>query len=236
MAIEEQHRQSAFSIFNFQFYIRVVRWCFARFYREFAWTYNVVAALVSRGYWPRWTLAALPFARGRLLELGCGTGNVQLELARRRWPALGLDASPQMLAITRRRLARAGLAAPLLRAEAQAIPLPAASCDTVLATFPTEYIFDPRTLAEVRRVLAPGGRLLIVDAASFTGDGLYERLVELAYRLTLQRPPRADAQPADVRLPPLERAGFATRTHWQAVGASQVMVLEAWPAGATPRP
>ena len=232
MAIEEQHRRSAFSILNSQFFIRFVRWCFARFYREFAWTYNAVAALVSRGYWPRWTLAALPFAKGRLLELGCGTGNVQLELARRRSPAIGLDASLQMLALTRRRLARAGLAAPLLRAQAQAIPLPNASCDTVLATFPTEYIFNPRTLAEIRRVLAPGGRLLIVDAARFTGDGPYERLVDLAYRLTLQGSARHHAPPPDVRVPPIERVGFATRTHWQTVGASQVMVLEAWVAGA----
>jgi ubiquinone/menaquinone biosynthesis C-methylase UbiE len=214
----------------------LIRWCFARFYREFAWTYDAVAALVSRGLWPRWTLAGLPLARGRLLELGCGTGNAQLELARRRWPALGLDASPQMLALTRRRLAGAGLRAPLVRAMAQAIPLPAASCDTVLATFPTEYIFDPRTLAEIRRVLAPAGRLLIVDAARFTGDGPYERLVDLAYRLTLQGSTRRDAPPPDVRLPALERAGFATRTHWQTVGASQVMVLEAWAAGATPIP
>jgi ubiquinone/menaquinone biosynthesis C-methylase UbiE len=213
-----------------------MRWCFARFYREFAWTYDAVAAIVSRGLWRRWTLAGLPLARGRVLELGCGTGNAQLELAERGWPAVGLDASPQMLAITRRRLARAGLRAPLLRAVAQAIPLPDASCDTVLSTFPTEYIFDPRTLAEIRRVLAPGGRLLIVDAARFTGDGPYERLVDLAYRLTLQGTTRHDAPPPDIRLLPLERAGFATRTHWQTVGSSQVMVLEAWPAGATPHP
>ncbi|MBC8075827.1 MAG: methyltransferase domain-containing protein [Chloroflexales bacterium] len=228
MRIDEHHRRSAFSILNSQFFISFVRWCFARFYREFAWTYNAVAALVSRGYWRRWTLAGLPFARGRLLELGCGTGNVQLELARRQWPTVGLDASPQMLALTRQRLARAGLASPLVRAVAQAIPLPPASCDTVLATFPSEYIFDPQTLAEIRHVLVPNGRLLIVDAARFTADGPYERLVDLAYRLTLQGSTRSSAPPPEMRLPPLERAGFATRTHWQTVGKSQVMVLEAW--------
>src|SRR5581483_7415360 len=86
-------------------YTRAIRWCFARFYREFAWTYDAVAAAVSGGRWPDWGRAALPYLRGRVLELGCGTGNLQRALAQYPgvgWP-IGLDASPQMLAITRRK-------------------------------------------------------------------------------------------------------------------------------------
>jgi ubiquinone/menaquinone biosynthesis C-methylase UbiE len=210
---------------------RLIRWCFARFYREFAWTYDAVAFAVSRGYWRRWALAGLPLAQGRVLELGCGTGFAQYELARQGRPRVGLDASPQMLGHTTQRLRRAGLTSPLMRAVAQRIPLADASCDTVLATFPTEYIVDPQTLAEVRRVLAPGGRLLIVDAARFDDDGLYERLVDLAYRLTLQRPVRPGDPTPDVRLPPLEAAGFHVAIREQRVGRSTVVVFVSTPHG-----
>jgi ubiquinone/menaquinone biosynthesis C-methylase UbiE len=219
--------QNAAPHFAFCILHSLVRWAFARFYREFAWTYDAVAFLVSRGYWRHWTLTALPYTRGRALELGCGTGNLQLALAQGGWQHLGLDASPQMLALTRRRLRAAGVPAPLLRGTAQALPLAPASFDTVIATFPTEYIVHSATLAEVRRVLAPGGRLLIVDAAQFTGAGSYEFLVDLAYRLTLQGSTRFSETLPDPRLPYLAHAGFTCQGHWEAVGRSRVMVLVA---------
>ncbi|NTV64514.1 MAG: hypothetical protein HGA65_13385, partial [Oscillochloris sp.] len=50
----------------------LVRWAFERLYREFAWTYDMVAVAVSGGLWRRWGLAALPYVRGRVLELGFG--------------------------------------------------------------------------------------------------------------------------------------------------------------------
>jgi len=218
-------------------YRRLVRWAFHRLYRELAWSYDAVAWLVSRGLWRRWVLAALPELRGRTLELGHGPGHLQLALAGRPGPPpLGLDASPQMGARAARRLAAAGHAPRLLRGLAQAIPLPASSVDTVVATFPAEYILDPRTHAEIRRVLAPGGRLVIVDGAQFAGlapdagraagwlGGLYERLVDLAYRLTLQGSVRevgaTEAPPTRLRL-----AGFSLTGRWVAVGSSRVAVI-----------
>ena len=212
----------------FTFYLLpFLRWAFTRFYREFAWTYDAVAALVSRGYWRRWTLAALPYIHGRVLELGCGTGNVQLALAQQNQPRVAIDASPQMLNLTRVRLQSVGLVTPLVRGIAQALPLASSSCDSVLATFPTEYIIDPRTLAEVRRVLASGGRLLIVDAAYFTSDGPYERLIDLLYRATLQGSTRSieHTPPPDQRLVALEKAGFAVQLYWETIGHSRVMVM-----------
>lgn len=92
-----------------RFYIRFLRWAFARFYREFAWTYDVVAALVSRGLWRRWIEAAIPQLQGELvMELGSGTGYLQRALAQLGIPAVGLDASPQMLRLAQRKVARAG--------------------------------------------------------------------------------------------------------------------------------
>jgi ubiquinone/menaquinone biosynthesis C-methylase UbiE len=187
-----------FSILNSQFYIRIIHWAFARFYREFAWTYDTVAAAVSGGRWGIWGRAALPYLRGRVLELGCGTGNLQRTLATQpdRW-TVGLDASPQMLAITRRKLAASGQPTRVLRAVAQALPFSATSFDCVVATFPTEYITDMATLAELQRVLRPGGRVVVALAAAFSRDGIYQRLVDLLYRATLQRSPLDGAARAE---------------------------------------
>jgi ubiquinone/menaquinone biosynthesis C-methylase UbiE len=210
-------------------YQAFVRWVFARFYREFAWTYDVVAWLVSRGLWRRWTLTALPYLRGRVLETGCGTGFVQQALAER-WPdpVVGVDASPQMLALTRQRLRRAPRQPRLLRAVAQALPVRDARFDTVLATFPTEYLIDPPTIAEIRRVLAPGGRLVIVDAAQFSTSGLYERVVDTAFLLTLHTSvKREDRVPVPYRphLHVFEQYGFRFEGHVEPVRDSSVVVL-----------
>lgn len=206
-------------------YPMLIRWAFARFYREFAWTYDTVAWLVSRGLWRRWTLAALPYLRGRVLEIGCGTGYVQHALATQHpGAAVGLDASPQMLALTRRRVQQAGPIANLVHAHAQAMPFPAAHFQTVLATFPSEYIVHPQTLTEIQRVLTPTGRLVIVDAAWFTQDDPYAWAVDIAYRLTFQRPVRGTPT-SDPYVRLLERAGFAVAVHPETVGPSQVLVL-----------
>lgn len=167
-------------------YRRAVRRAFHHFYRELAWTYDAVASLVSGGLWFQWGRAALPELRGRALEIGFGTGHIQLALAGR--PAtFGLDASPQMARIAAARLRRHSHVPRLARGVAQQLPFPAATFDSVLATFPAEYIVDPATHAELRRVLAPGGRLVIVPLAQLD-PGLFARLVDLAYSATLQTP------------------------------------------------
>ncbi len=221
--------QSLSSNFITRAYTRAIRWAFARFYREFAWTYDTVAALVSLGHWPEWGRAALPFLAGRTLELGCGTGNLQRALARRAdapW-SLGLDASPQMLAISRRKLAREQLPARLVRGVAQALPFPNASFDTIVATFPSEYILDPASARELRRVLRPGGRAVVLLAAAFGSDGPYQRALGWLYRLTLQRPPSrpAEHQPASLLARRLAEHGFAVDERWQPVGGHAVHLL-----------
>jgi ubiquinone/menaquinone biosynthesis C-methylase UbiE len=178
-------------------YVRLIRWVFARFYQEFAWTYDGVAALVSSGQWRDWTLTALEFVRGATLELGCGTGHVQLALAQRHIGFFaGLDRSPQMIRRTRRRLAQSGFHTPLVHADARALPFVSESFDTIIATFPSEYIAEDATIAEVRRVLRPGGTIAIALWARFADDSLYARLVDAAYRVTLQRSPRPAAPAA----------------------------------------
>ncbi len=191
-------------------YQRLIRWLFHRLYRELAWSYDLIAWLVSAGHWRRWVLAALPELRGSVLELGCGPGYLQQALAAR--PAVvGIDASPQMLARAARFSRR------LARADARQLPFASASFDTVCATFPAEYILDPATHAEIRRVLKPGGRLVIVDAGRIEGG--YGRLIDAIYRLVWLGRSSNDL-PATIQF-----GSFRLAARRVPVGASSVLVM-----------
>jgi ubiquinone/menaquinone biosynthesis C-methylase UbiE len=106
--------------------------------------------------------------RHRVLEIGCGTGNLLL-LAQRIHPqatVLGLDPDPAALARARRKADRAGLDVHLDRGFADQLPYPDTSIDRVLSAFMFHHLPLPekqRTLREVRRVLAPGGSLHLLD-------------------------------------------------------------------------
>jgi ubiquinone/menaquinone biosynthesis C-methylase UbiE len=168
----------------FRLPVGVVARAFHVLYHEAAWSYDTVAWGVSFGQWRAWGRAALPFLSGpRVLELGHGPGHLLAELTRRGYDAVGLDLSPQMGRLARRRTP----AARLVRARAQAAPFAAGSFDGVLATFPTAYITAPETLAAVYRLLGPGARLIIVPEARLGGRGPLRALVDWLYAVTGQR-------------------------------------------------
>lgn len=222
-------------------YREVVAWAFRRFYREFAWTYDTVAGLVSLGQWYEWTGAAQGFLRGSVLELGCGTGHMQEALITTYpEPAYGLDASPQMIALARKRVQRAGRQAQLVQGDARLLPFADATFQTVLATFPSNYISYQVTLTEIRRVLSAGGQLVVIDAAGFTTRGLYEQLIGFIYKLVLLRGPgievteiqSASSGPGPTRHlyhELLEPAGFTVTTHTVRLRQSFVTVFVAVP-------
>lgn len=201
-------------------YIAFLRWAFRHFYHEFAWTYDLVAAAVSRGYWRRWVEAALPLLHGeRVLELACGTGYLQRALVQHGVHAVGIDGSPYMLRHTRRKLARAKLRSTLAQAYTQRLPFPANTFSDIVATFPAEYILDPATHAEAWRVLQLGGQFILIDAAHFVQRTAYTTAVDVAYRATGQLR-RLDPRPAV-----LAAAGFAVHERWLDVGDTRVQAL-----------
>ncbi len=169
-------------------WIGLLRFGFRLLYYELAWTYDLVSWLVSLGEWRRWQQAALPFVQGPVvLELGQGPGHVLAALQQAGFTVWGVDLSPFMGRRARRKMQKHGLPASLIQAQAQALPLPTAVCHTVLATFPTEYIVDPQTLAAVHRVLVGNGRLIAVPEGHLTGRSSLHRLIDWLFRITGQR-------------------------------------------------
>ena len=106
-------------------------------------------------------------AIGRLVDIGTGTGRMIELFARAADRALGIDRSPEMLRLARAKLAEAGLDAVELRqGDMYSLPLKAESADTVIIHQVLHYAQNPAAaVAEAARLLAPGGRLLIVDFA-----------------------------------------------------------------------
>ncbi|MDB5688908.1 MAG: ArsR family transcriptional regulator [Sphingomonas bacterium] len=116
-------------------------------------------------------------AIGRLVDIGTGTGRMIELLGPAAASALGIDRSPEMLRLARSKLAASGQdRAELRQGDMYALPLPSGSADTVLLHQVLHYAQQPRSaVAEAARLLAPGGRLLIVDFASHDREELRTR-------------------------------------------------------------
>lgn len=151
----------------------------ARYFRDNAGQWDQIRAMhVDEAEVERALLAALgPCAGLRLLDIGTGTGRV-LELT---GPALhagvGIDQSREMLAIARLALDRAGLANCSVRqGDLLQLPFPAGSFERVAIHQVLHFIDDPAAaVREAARVLAPGGRLVMVDFAPHALEDLRER-------------------------------------------------------------
>jgi ubiquinone/menaquinone biosynthesis C-methylase UbiE len=103
-------------------------------------------------------------ADGRVLEVGIGSGlnfplySEQVEIV------FGIDPSPRLLAIARRRAVAAGVHVDLVQGSAVEIPLADNTIDTVVMTWVLCSIADPSAaLREMRRILKPGGKLVFVE-------------------------------------------------------------------------
>lgn len=111
----------------------------------------------------------------RYLEVAVGTGLSAVEQVSRSGAGgfVGIDMTPGMLALTRKRLREAGASAvPLILADARHLPFAAASFDCVFNSYMLDLIPTadiPLIVAEFRRVLRPGGRIVLVNLTD--GEG-----------------------------------------------------------------
>jgi ubiquinone/menaquinone biosynthesis C-methylase UbiE len=124
-------------------------------------------------------LALIPIGpEGRLLDIGTGTGRVLELLAPRVRQALGVDASKAMLALARARLSAPGFAHCAVRlADMYRLPLADRSFDTVVLQMVLHHAEDPAgAVREATRILAPGGKLLVIDLAEHGQTDLTSKL------------------------------------------------------------
>ncbi|MBF8256131.1 MAG: Methyltransferase type 11, partial [Anaerolineales bacterium] len=184
-----------------------LRWFFRHLYTTLAWSYDAVAWLSSLGQWSAWRRTALPRVPpgSSVLELGFGTGHLQVEAGRRGLHLFGVDASAQMARLTLGRLRRARLPLSIVRAQAQALPF-LSHAGSAFTTFPSEYIFDPITLVEIRRVLVSDGLLIVVLSARIRPRFPWEHVTRWLYDRTGQAP-----GPDSKWLDPFLQAGLAAR-------------------------
>jgi ArsR family transcriptional regulator len=136
------------------------------------------------------TLLPLPEYRRRLLEqvpegvtvleIGVGTGGLLTDLAARAPKVIGVDHSPAMLEEARRRLVESCITGVDLRlGEMTHLPLPDVSVGCVVANMVLHHAADPpAVLAEIRRVLAHGGSLLLADLARHEREAAREQLAD----------------------------------------------------------
>ena len=129
---------------------------------------------VTRAAWRELLLAHLPPAPARVADLGCGTGTLSVLLAEEGYDVHGLDLSPEMVDRARAKAAAAPhLTVSFAVGDASEPGLPAGTFDVVLSRHVLWALPDPA--AGLRRwcdLLAPGGRLLLVEGRWFNGAGL----------------------------------------------------------------
>ena len=138
---------------------------------------------------------AAPAPGENVLDVGCGTGTlaVALKAKVRTGEVHGIDASPEMIEVAKEKAVRAGSDIDFRVALIEAIPFPDGSFDLVTSSLMLHHLPDHlkrEGLAEVRRVLKPGGRFMAMDLAapshsllghllSIVGHGRSESAVEM---------------------------------------------------------
>jgi len=210
---------------------KLMRNFFNLLYNQFAWSYDIVAAVASMGFWQQWVFSVIEFLPGeRILELGHGPGHLQVKLNQNQTKVFGIDPSQQMTRLTSKRLIKSGLSNRICRAQGQALPLTSNSFDHVVATFPSEYIFYPRTIQEIKRVLHPRGVAVILLQAEITGKKIPMRFSEWLFKITGQTQPW-DGNWENAITRPFTHEGLMTQTNTIDLGHSMIRVIIAKNSG-----
>ena len=131
--------------------------------------YDLLGSKMSGG---RNTLidVAAPQSGEVILDVGCGTGAVALSIASRAgtYEITGIDASPEMIQMARRKAAKAGARVTFEVAAIEDLPFNDGTFDLVTSSLMLHHLpgdLKPAAFAEVRRVLKPGGRFVVMDFA-----------------------------------------------------------------------
>lgn len=138
-----------------------------RGHRWFAALYDRLMASAERGFLRQVRQEVVGGARGRVLEIGAGTG-ANFPYYHDGAEVVALEPDPYMLRRARRRLRELGKRIDLQQAPAEELPFADASFDAVVATLVLCTVRDPhRALTEIRRVLKPGGEYRFFEHVRF---------------------------------------------------------------------
>ena len=149
-------------------------------------TYDRYASLLSFGQDPRWRrflVSLIPHDALHVLDVATGTGAVALELmlANSQRTVVGIDQSPDMLAVARQRV---GNTVELREGRAESLPFADAEFDALTFTYLLRYVDDPAaTLRELVRVVKPGGTIAMLEFG--LPRGVWRPLWELYVRVGL---------------------------------------------------
>jgi ubiquinone/menaquinone biosynthesis C-methylase UbiE len=144
----------------------------------------------------------------RILDVGCGPGRLAIMAGTAAGPTgetCGIDPAPEMVELARRKAARASVKARFEVAVIEALPFPRDHFDVVLSSLMLHHLPDEvrrRGLAEIHRVLNPGGRLVAVDFGATPREGIGHLLCVLRIRTGWDHAERLRAM--------LREAGFDT--------------------------
>jgi ubiquinone/menaquinone biosynthesis C-methylase UbiE len=154
------------------------------------WDRHVVPRLIrcacSQGQIMKVRSKVVPLARGDVLELGCGGGiNMEFYDPAQITSFAGIDPSPKLLDMSRAAATARGMTANISGGVGEAMPFADAAFDTVVTTFTLCSVQDPAAvLAEIRRVLRPGGTALFLEhgAAPVAEVAKWQRRIEPVWK------------------------------------------------------
>ena len=139
-----------------------------RLFDTIATRYDLITGLLSYGQDRRWKQRLVSLARvegeSRALDLACGTGDISFALASRGARVVGLDVTPRMLQLARAKPQAASSMARFVAGDMMALPFRDAQFDVVSTGYGIRNVPDIEpALAEIKRVLRPGGLFLSLD-------------------------------------------------------------------------
>lgn len=155
-----------------------------------AYLYRFASTVPFAGQWRAWQRLVLSRLHGQdVLELGCGLGDLLADMSEAGYLCHAVEHSPHMVKAARETLRRRKLDknATVIQGSSQHLPFSNDSFDTVVSAFPSEYIYDPDTVAEVARVLRPGGRFIIIEGANLLPIGFLQPFLVLIQTLVYGR-------------------------------------------------
>ena len=131
-------------------------------YTAFARVYGLAVKIMP--FWKRWLKATLPHIQGpRVLEVSFGTGYLLTQYAAH-YQTYGIDYNQKFVTLLQKELAKKGLSADIRQANVESLPFEDAFFDSIVNTMAfTGYPDGEKAMAEIHRVLKPGGKLILVD-------------------------------------------------------------------------